>query len=225
MAPGAAGPSRTRSLIAWSIPAVALLLVARVTSLLDELLLLAGYAALAWAVLDRRPLLFAGGAVIVSVLLGRNVAATLDDAARHQFDLSETRIASFDAFRRQIPPTASVLYPAGVNTLWLLLRRASYVSSEQATAGLFSRAAAAEITRRARAVGALQPAPHTLRRNAPDRGPPARLLAPLRDRLCALPDLDFVIGHEPLPGPRFLYPALYPEPNLYLYPCRPGAGT
>lgn len=224
MARGGPGRSAVRGAIAWSIPAIALVLVARVSSLLDELLLLAGYAALAWAVLDRRPLLIAGGAVIVAVLLGRNVAAALDDASRHQFDLSESRIASFEAFRDRIPPTASVLYPAGVNTLWLVLRRASYVSSEQATAGMFSRAAAAEITRRAHATSGLQPAVQTLRRDVPDRGSPARLVAPLRDRLCALPDLDFVIGHEPLPGSRLVHPALHPEPNLYLYPCRSGAG-
>ena len=47
----------------------------------------------------------------------------------------------------------------------------------------------------------------------------------LHDRLCALPDVDFLIGHEAIDRPRLIHPELYPEPNLYLYPCRGRART
>jgi hypothetical protein len=73
-------------------------------------------------------------------------------------DFPEAHVAQFAAWRLQIPPQATVLWPESPLGVWLLLDRPSYLSVLQTSGMVFSRAGAGELERRADAIGtALSP--------------------------------------------------------------------
>jgi hypothetical protein len=106
--------------------------------------------------------------------------------------------AAFSAWRDLIPPGADVLWATRLMkssdpaTVWLLLERPSFYSSVQANTGLFSRAAAMELDRRARSIPPALPTelPFNLNFMGKDNPPPqcARIPAPFIITDVELPD-------------------------------------
>jgi hypothetical protein len=204
---------------AWLLAAALLVPLLRLSSLLDEAALAALAIACAWLASRRAIAPRALACGIAALLLGREAAAELRQPHPQTSDLSAARAAGFESWRQRIPESSTVLYPGEDQTLWFLLWRSSYISPGQTIGATFSRAAAIEMRRRAFEIADLLPPEATLVRNA-ERRAPLPLTAALRGQLCALPDVDFVVGNQPLPGPRLLHPGLHPEPNMYLYACR-----
>ncbi len=219
LARGQGAPWGRRVVTAWLVAAALLVPLLQVCSLLDEAAFAGLAIAFAWLAARRALAAQVIACLATALLLGREAAAHLRTPLPQAADLSEARIASFEDWRRRIPASSVVLHPGDAQALWMMLRRASYMGPDQTIGATFSRAAALEMERRAHEIEALLPMESTLLRMG-SREPPATLTVSLRDQLCALPGVDFVVGTQPLPGPRLMHPSLFPEPNLYLYDCR-----
>lgn len=160
-------------------------------------------------------------AMLVLGALAPAIPAAADRLARRPY--VESARESFAAWRAVIPPSATVLYPNDAPLLWFALGRPSYLSPMQTVGITFSERAAVEMRRRAAAIDTYYPSAASLTWMATDPGPLGLTPGSLA-RLCTARGLDFVVGHEPLPMRRRIYPRLLPDPNLYLYDCR-DAGT
>lgn len=87
-------------------------------------------------------------------------AATMSAAAPAAMACVETvsttsRAEQYEPWRIEIDPYASLYWPGAPVKTWLYLERASYLSEVQATASLFNRGAAVELSRRAKFANAL----------------------------------------------------------------------
>jgi hypothetical protein len=138
---------------------------------------------------------------------------------------SAAQLEEFSDWRDAIPPGDNVLvvpryYTAGF--AWFTLQRPSYLSVDQSSGVIFSRATAVEVRRRSQVLLPIEdPDWRLLSRRATDGGRYNASPRPLtRDRLvrlCADPELKFVvakedIGFEPI---RHRHPGAWQDYNLY----------
>jgi hypothetical protein len=116
-------------------------------------------------------------------------------------------VAEFADWRRQIPPTSSVLLvplPTNAAFAWVTLNRPSYISVNQSSGVVFARATALEIRRRSEVLLPIAEPDWKImtRINArkqskqPTAIPPERLTVESLASACADPQLGFVVAKE-----------------------------
>jgi hypothetical protein len=141
---------------------------------------------------------------------------------------TSAQIEEFSDWRDVIPPGANVFivpryYTAGF--AWFTLQRPSYLTVDQSSGVIFSRATAVEIRRRSEVLSPLEePDWRLLSRRATHAGKFDAAALPLtRDRLvqiCADPDLNFVVAKEDVG----FQPLRHRRPGIWngwnLYDCR-----
>ena len=100
-------------------------------------------------------------------------------------------VAQFAPWRALIPPGSQVFWSESPLETWVLLERPSYLSVSQTSGMLFSRTAAMELQRRARALSTVVPANAYLdfSGGGAGLGPPPELL----ERACATSEFEFLI--------------------------------
>jgi hypothetical protein len=133
--------------------------------------------------------------------------------------------AHFAPWRALIPPGKDVFWSESAPEAWVLLERPSYLSVVQTSGVVFSQAAAAEMQRRAIALGAVVPPGAFLSFSGTGAG-----IGPTREQLeraCATGEFDFLVSGVALSwAPRATLPRAVwrPSGGLRLYRCsdRPG---
>lgn len=131
--------------------------------------------------------------VLLAALAGAACIALLPDAWRRwsQQQFPTTLVAQFAPWRALIPPGTEVFWPESPLESWVLLERPSYLSVAQTSGMMFSRVAALELQRRARALSAVAPASAYLRLfgEGVGIGPSERQL----EEACATSEFQFLV--------------------------------
>jgi hypothetical protein len=165
---------------------------------------------------NRMPALLASGLLAATTLL-------VAPALLRQWtlrDFPRSTIDSYEAWRREIPVRAQVYCPDSPTSVWYLLQRASYISTIQSAGVLFSRDAAIEMQRRAKALNDFIPASSIM---GWDRGEQAYSKSPESlQAICDLHVFDFIVTRSVLNRePAATQPGKSPrDPTaLKLYQC------
>lgn len=148
-------------------------------------------------------------------------------------DGTPEEITEFSDWRRMIPPDANVFLESSHNSAafaWFTLERPSYLTVDQSSGVVFSRATAEEVRRRSQVLLPLMDPDWMIlssmnrpRSSATSGAKPSSIRPLTHDRLvriCADPQLDFVVassnvGFEPIPHKRPQHMG-----EWYLYDCR-----
>jgi hypothetical protein len=173
-------------------------------------------------------------AIVLSLTMGGLLAACLYCVPRGLHDGTGVGAAEFDAYsdwRRAIPPDSNVLVAPVRNSAafaWFTLERPSYLTVDQSSGVVFSRATALEVKRRSQVLLPLMDPDWRLlsNRSQAHSGGSKNAASPRplnRERLmgvCSDPQLNFVVaaenvGFEPL---RHARPG--GQQDWYLYDCR-----
>ena len=172
--------------------------------------------------------------VVLSLITGGLVAACLYSVPRALADGggagSAAKVNEYADWRRAIPPAANVLVVPSPNSAafaWFTLERPSYLTVDQSSGVVFSRATAVEVRRRSQVLLPLMDPDWRLLSNMAQvrsgaRGNPSSVRPLTRERLssvCGDPQLNFVVAVQNV-GFRPLRHALPGQKDWYLYDCR-----
>jgi hypothetical protein len=192
---------RAAAWAAWAATALLAVPLASVSGLGPSIALaaaaLAGVALVLWA-RGRGVAALAALGVVSAAAAGVSLRATLErpDAVR----FTPAALAAFEGWRARIPRDRSVLWAESGTGAWFLLGRRNYLSASQTVGVVFSRRAALELRERAAAVDEYKSAAAYLGWRPTGTFDP-QLTPALAQRLCNLPELDYIVRDRDLPRP------------------------
>jgi hypothetical protein len=175
-----------------------------------------------WALSGRSSVLAGAMAIVLATATAFAAPGALENPLAEG---TTAQIEEFSDWRNAIPPADNVFivpryYTAGF--AWFTLQRPSYLTVDQSSGVIFSRATAAEIRRRSEVLLPMEEPDWRLLSRRATRGVKfdAAALPLTRDRLvriCADPELNFVVaredvGFEPI---RHHHPGIWDDWNLY----------
>ena len=140
-------------------------------------------------------------------------------------DFPPQRVAQFAPWRDLIPPGVEVFWPDSPLAAWLVLDRPNYLSATQTSGVVFSRNAALELERRARALQSVVPPRMFL--GWENAAPGLGLSTPQLQALCSLAVFEFLVTGADLGfAPLDIVPGTTPRsPVLRLYRCQARAAA
>ncbi len=172
---------------------------------------------------------FVGVRILIALTLGGVIALTGPSALEDShLEGSRAQIYEFSDWRRAIPPGDTVFVTSAYYSaafIWFTLQRPSYLTVDQSSGVIFSRATAVEIRRRSEVLLPIeQPSWRLMSNRASQRGRFEPQIAPLtRERLihiCGDSALDFVVAKEDVGFEPLLHRSSGPWGGWNLYDCK-----
>lgn len=174
------------------------------------------------------------GAALIALGLGTATAFAAPVALNISgLKRSEAQFEEYADWRRVIPPGSSVLVMESYYSAafaWFTLERPSYLTVDQSSGVIFSRATAMEVLHRSQVLRPIEEPDWRLlsRRSGSHHGRyDARALPLTRERLaalCAYPDLDFIVAREDVGFAPIRHIRAEDGGMSYLYDCKQSAG-